>query len=69
MDKTIYEALQAANVPMENHLSDLYCPVTPFTAELVRQYRINVTVFTSPVDGGLWYDIPFAYEPYWAARQ
>lgn len=49
------------------HESDMYLPVTPETSRLVEQYEFkgNVKMFTSQIDGKKWYDIPFAYQPYW----
>ena len=70
---TIFEKVQAAGIPHDNHSSDLYIPVTEETKALVAQYehKTSVTVFTSQIDGKSWFDIPFAYEPFWkdAERQ
>lgn len=32
------------------------------------EFKTNVTTFTNQVEGGLWYDIPFAYLPAWEAK-
>lgn len=69
----IYKAALELGVEIDNHESDLYIPVTTETRNLVHmyEYRQNVTVFTSQIDGKPWFDIPFAYEPWWqnAANQ
>ena len=68
---TIYQELLAADVPLDNHESDLYALVTDASRAIVARYqhREIVKTFTSEVDGKLWYDIPFAYTPFWERRQ
>lgn len=53
--------LESLGVPIENHESDVYVPVTPETTALIDQYEFksNVTEFISEIDGERWYDIPF----------
>lgn len=67
----IYDACKAAHVEIDNHESDLYIPVNELTQSLVEQYphKEIVTKFVSQIDGKLWYDVPFAYEPYWEAKR
>ena len=49
-----------------NHESDLYLKCTDVSKKLVSEYRFknNVETFRSNIDGSLWYDIPFAYDPF-----
>lgn len=63
----IYDEAKKLGVEIDHHQSDLYIPVTPETKELVRQYksRANVTTFKNQLDHKPWYDIPFAYSPFW----
>jgi hypothetical protein len=68
----IYEEAKKLGVEMDHHQSDLYIPVTPETRELVCRYksRANVTTFKNQLTKNkffheLWYDIPFAYSPFW----
>ncbi|HMG11726.1 MAG TPA: hypothetical protein VK571_00990 [Gemmatimonadaceae bacterium] len=64
----LYAQLLAADVPIDHHESDLYVKVTDVSRPIVRTYEFyssNVTVFTSRIDGAQWYDIPFAYWPFW----
>jgi hypothetical protein len=67
---SIYEQMKAAGVPTGSWQSDLYVPVNDVTRPLIAAYRFrtNVTTFISQIEKTLWYDIPFAYEPWWEAR-
>jgi hypothetical protein len=64
---TVYEQLSRAGVELDHHESDLYARVTPESRAIVEAYefRNNVTTFRSQIDGTPWYDVPFAYDPYW----
>jgi hypothetical protein len=63
----IYEEAQKLGVEIDHHASDLYIPVTPKTKKLIEQYeyRSIVKIFQNQIDGKSWYDIPFAYQPFW----
>ncbi len=66
----IYEQMLALGVMIDHHESDLYVPVTPETTKLVNKYEFkdNVKLFTCNIDIKPWYDIPFAYMPYWEKK-
>jgi hypothetical protein len=64
---TFYEAVK--HIPHDNHESDLYLLWTSEAAELCKQYSMSGKCFVSNLDGKLYIDIPFAYEPWWEARQ
>jgi hypothetical protein len=66
-----YAEVVRRGIPHDSHESDLYIPVTPETEEMVRGYpsRSNVTRFRSNIDGKMWFDVPFAYTPWWERRQ
>lgn len=68
---TIYEQMKQAGVQIDHHESDLYVPVNTATSEILSRWRFkrNVTRFTSQIDGKSWYDIPFAYDPFWESKQ
>jgi hypothetical protein len=74
MSTSVYQRLKAAGVPLDNHESDLYAKVTPESKAIIEEYDREphltwpVSTFISQVDGARWYDIPFAYEPWWEAR-
>ena len=56
---------------IDHHCSDLYLRKTRQSEKLINdyEYRSQVSVFTSNIDNRLWYEIPFAYTPYWERRQ
>ena len=65
----IYDQAKESMPPNEigNHCSDLYLLKTDVSDKLISRYefRRNVKTFRSLIDGKIWYDIPFAYTPYW----
>lgn len=72
--QSIYKVLMDAQVPdkdIDNHFSDLYLRATPQNTELLKRYYEANGVkrlpekFRSKLDNDEWYDIPFAYDPYW----
>lgn len=66
--KTLYETIVDLGIPHSNHYSDLSIPVTPQTTKLLKEYKAWADTFTNQVEGGQWYAVAFAYDPYWAAR-
>ena len=69
MGKNIYEQLKEVLLPeqMDSYASDLYVQVTEASKKIVENYEYKWTVktFKSNFDGSKWYDIPFAYTPFW----
>lgn len=69
--KNLYEEILKVTTPNErdHHVSDLYVKCTPAVANLIYRYKYSsaVTTFRDATDPRrhLWYDIPFAYLPYW----
>ena len=53
-----------------NHESDLYLKCSNLSETLVNQYEFksSVTRFTSQIDGCLWFDVPFAFDPFWEKK-
>lgn len=70
--KTLYEALRDAGVPLDHHESDLYAKVTDASRAIIGTYIKSAplisSTFRSRLDGELWFEIPFAYQPWWEAR-
>lgn len=65
---TIYEALLAAGCQMDSHESDLYVAPSPDADRIIREWKAHHNRFTSQIDGKLWYDLPFMFDPWWAKR-
>lgn len=68
MQTDIWDEVVARGIPYDTHESDLYIPVTPETRALVRASGRSFTAFFSSKDHKMWYDIPFAYLPWWEKR-
>jgi len=68
---TIYERLKAAGVPLDNHESDLYARVSHISQAIIAQYkwRKHVRRFITQDSNEAWYDIPFAFDPFWKKAQ
>lgn len=76
MSKTIdiYTEAKRAHLEIDSHYSDLYLRSGPEADALVRLRRLQSGMaperkFTSNIDGKSWWDIPFAFSPYWEKRQ
>ena len=69
---TIYEKALAtiSAKDIDHHESDLYLRKTPKTEKLINEYEFknNVSVFRDAIDHELWYEIPFAYTPFFEER-
>ena len=77
--KSIYKQLKKMGAKIEHHLSDLYIKDTPKVRKMINNWLqkngnrpIGRTVcaefFISQIDGKLWIDLPFQYEPYYTKR-
>jgi len=65
---TLYDACVAAGLEMDSHESDLYLRDTPQALALIVSYRgmrHGAKRFRSAVDGNIWFDVPFAFAPFW----
>ena len=51
---------------IDHHRSDLYLKKNKASEQIVKAYEYgqSVSTFKSAIDGSLWYDIPFAYSPF-----
>lgn len=71
----LYNAIIEATTPAErdHHASDLYVKATPTTKRIINRYKFNnqVSSFRDQTDPrrALWYEIPFAYLPYWQGQR
>jgi hypothetical protein len=66
----IYTMMVNAGVPVDHHESDLYAKKTQESERIIEWYEHSpaVSIFLSSADNSPWYDIPFAYMPWWEAR-
>jgi len=66
---SLYQDLKNAGVELDNHESDLYALVTPESEKIIAKYpERRAKKFKSEKDGKVWFDIPFAYEPFWIEK-
>lgn len=65
--------LEAGVTGMSHHYSDLYVPVTSVSKKVIGAYCEEMAVqkpetFKSQIKGEGWFfDVPFAYTPFWEA--
>ena len=62
---SLYTDCIDAGIPTKNHYCDLYIPVTDATTALVKKHHVRADIFNNRVEGGRWYDIFGAFDPYW----
>ena len=83
MDKpSLYQRIVAAGILHTNHYSDLYFKSTPESEQILKEYAADyeaqnggtyptghmAPTFINQVEGGIWRNAAFAYEPYWEKR-
>lgn len=72
---SIYETLKFAGCRLSHHESDLYVKVDKVSRRILREIaeegRIAPlpTLFESSDSSGFWWELPFAYEPWWLERE
>lgn len=72
---SLYTDLIAAGIQVDNHESDLYFPVTEQTTAILANHPLeknNASTFANqrpPNVGQRWFDVPFAFEPFWQRKQ
>ena len=73
MEKSIYKkAVELMNgEEIAHHESDLYLKKNEVSTNLLSsyQFRYNVRTFVSNIDRTVWFDIPFAYDPFWERKK
>lgn len=66
---TLYDELTSVpDSDIDHWNSDLYLRKTPETEAIIDGYEFKgqVTTFVDEIDGDVWYEIPFAYDPAWS---
>jgi hypothetical protein len=70
-EPSLFHVILAADIPFASHETDLYIPANDRTRKILAEFPLadaNKTTFVNQVEGGTWYDIPFAYLPAWEAK-
>ena len=62
---SLYTDLLEAEVPIDNHESDLYFLDTRESRALIEAYKIKCGAFVSRIDGKVWRIAHFHYDPWW----
>lgn len=72
MKKSIYrQALERLpKTDIDHYESDLYLRKSPASVALIANYEYKniVSWFKDAIENGIWYEIPFAYDPFWENR-
>ena len=67
--KNIYKQaiMKMSEKDIDHYNSDLYLRVNSISKKLIKEYNFkeNVETFVDEIDHELWYDIPFAYLPFY----
>ena len=65
---TLFQELTAAGCEIDNHESDLFVKDSPVSRSIIRRHSDSEdkrVLFRSTLDNEMWWDIPFAYDPFW----
>lgn len=74
--KSLYQCFLDGGIPpveIDHHYSDLYVKVSIKSKSILSEYQKNTgtrffaEIFQASDGSGLWYDIAFAYDPFWIA--
>ena len=68
-NESVFEKMVFSGIQIDHHASDLYVPVNPKTTAILLECKATASTFTCGITGELWYDIPFAYTPWWEERK
>ena len=68
---SIYQKMVAAGVEIEHHQSDLWVPKNEVSTKILVEKgfttdELKSMHFRCSITGDIWYDIPFAYDPFWS---
>lgn len=62
---SVFVKLSEAGCQMDNHYSDLYVKGSPIAESILQESEVSFSVFISQVDGQRWFEVPFAFDPFW----
>ena len=69
--ETLFQKIVMAGIEFDHHESDLYVKNSTVVHEILEKFPMNATnarPFKSEIDGEMWLDVPFAYEPFWIRK-
>lgn len=67
--KTLYQDVLESGIECSNHESDLYVLANSDSLSIIKKHNVAYySSFKSNIDGKLWYDIPFMFDPFWQKR-
>jgi len=70
--ETLFQKIVLAGIDFDHHESDLYVKNCSMVHAILEKFPLNATnarPFKSEIDGEMWLDVPFAYEPFWILRE
>lgn len=68
---SLYTDLKDAGIECESYQSDLHIPDTIEAREILKrhpEHDRNAKRFRSEIDGRMYLDVPFAFDPYWEEK-
>lgn len=68
---SLFTEMLAAGVEVDSHESDLYVKASATASAVLRRHpaqAANALYFWDRTGGGMWIDVPFAYDPWWHRR-
>lgn len=65
---SLYTDLKAANIPLDHHESDLYALACQEAKDIAKANGEQGIAFISNVDGKLWLEFPFRFDPFWDGK-
>ena len=70
---TLFQEIQQAGIEYDHHATDLYLPDTLEVRAILDNHKLRyegtggITKFYATDGTGVWFDIPFSYDPGWEA--
>lgn len=66
---SLYTDLKSKGNKLDSHCSDLYVRATSKALAIIKAHGHCFSRFIAQDDKQLWFDVPFAYDPYWEKVQ
>lgn len=67
---TLYQEVKQAGIKHDSYRSDLYILASVEAKRLLKKHEVKPwpSTFVCNVDKRIYYDVPFAFDPYWESR-